>query len=91
MKPTTKVWYLCESVGKPEHNLKGEAEVRIAAVTIGRWLFESYMGDYIRITLARNEAELIQKSSVGRKLSKADELAAMEAEFMRLADAVQPE
>ena len=91
MKPTTKIWYQCESIGKPEHNITGHEEVRTAALTIGRWLFESYMGNYMRITIARTEAELTQKLSVGNRPTKSDDLAMLEEEFLRLADELQPD
>jgi hypothetical protein len=58
MKPSTQVWFKCESVGRPESTLKMQSTAREAILTIGQWLMGVYMGQKIRITIARTEEEL---------------------------------
>lgn len=58
MKPETIVWLRCESVGRPDSNLTLNCTTREAILTIGQWLMGIYMGQKIRITLARSEEEL---------------------------------
>lgn len=52
------VWLKCESVGRPESTITLNATNRECIKAIAEWLLETYMGQKIRITLARTEAEL---------------------------------
>jgi len=58
VKPETKVWLRCESVGKPANTLEMQTSVREAVKSIAQWLMGVYMGSKIRITLAREQHEL---------------------------------
>lgn len=63
MKPETPVWLKCESVGRPANTLTMQCSTREAVRTIAEWLMGTYMGQKIRITLARTEEELSTRHS----------------------------
>lgn len=63
MKPTTEVWYRFESVGRPECLRQDKATVRTLTLDLANWLLATYMGSKIRITLARTEEELNERSN----------------------------
>jgi hypothetical protein len=58
MKPDTKIWLRCESVGRPESTITEQLVVRDAIKRIAAWLLQVYMGQKIRIAIAREESEL---------------------------------
>jgi len=58
MKPNTTIWYQLESVGRPETTIRGQARVSEIIKIIAEWLLGVYMGQKIRINLARREEEL---------------------------------
>lgn len=58
MKPETKVWLKCESIGRPADTLVMQCSVREAMKVQAQWILGVYMGSKIRISIARTEAEL---------------------------------
>lgn len=58
MKPETKVWLKCESIGRPADTLVMQCSVREAMKVQANWILGVYMGSKIRISMARTEAEL---------------------------------
>jgi hypothetical protein len=58
MKPDTKIWLRCESVGRPEATITKQLTVREAIKEIAAWLLAIYMGQKIRIAIAREESGL---------------------------------
>jgi len=68
MKPDTRVFYRFESVGQPRHTLKGQDSVREVMLIFARWILSVYMGQKIRIILARSEEELQE----GRRSASVD-------------------
>lgn len=58
MKPETKVWLKCESIGRPSDTLITLCTVREAIKVQANWLLGVYMGSKIRVLIARTEAEL---------------------------------
>lgn len=58
MKPETKVWMRCESIGRPADTLVVNDSAREAMKALATWLMSVYMGSKIRVIIARTEAEL---------------------------------
>jgi hypothetical protein len=58
MKPETKVWLKCESIGRPADTFVMQCSAREAVKVLASWLMGVYMGSKIRILMARTEAEL---------------------------------
>jgi uncharacterized protein YegP (UPF0339 family) len=58
MKPETKVWLKCESIGRPADTLVTNCTAREAMKALAQWILTTYMGSKIRIIMARSEAEL---------------------------------
>jgi hypothetical protein len=76
MKPYTRIWLQCESVGRPETAIRKQVTVREATLEIATWLLDVYMGSKIRITIGRNETDL---SSDRRSADVADILGDLES------------
>lgn len=58
MKMTTQVWAKLENKGKPADTIKFEGTNREVVLKFANWLGEVYMGNYLRLTIARSEVEL---------------------------------
>jgi hypothetical protein len=63
MRPETRVYFLFESVGRPDNNLSGQDSIRNLVLKLASWLTAVPMGHKIRVTLARDEAELRDRRS----------------------------
>lgn len=68
MKLTTEVWAKFESKGKPADTLKINGTTREIIEKLIPWLAKIYMGSYIRITIARDEYDLVQATEAAKKL-----------------------
>ena len=76
MRATTELHWLFESVGKPQNTQQGKGSLREAVAAQIKWLESVYMGSKIRVTLARNEADLFPASS-GANSSMSNEFESM--------------
>lgn len=65
MKPETNVHYRLESVGRPKHTFTGEDTIKGVIIRIAHWLTAVPMGSKIRIVLARDASELMDRRSAG--------------------------
>jgi hypothetical protein len=54
MKPNTRIWIKCENVGNPADMLVMNDSARECVLAIGQWLMGVYMGQKIRIAIARS-------------------------------------
>jgi hypothetical protein len=63
MRATTPVWAQFESVGRPEHRLKICGTVREVTMRFAQWLLDVPMGSKIRVIIARDESELVDRRS----------------------------
>ena len=79
MRLSSEVWAKFESKGKPEFNHTMHGALGIVMKEALKWAFHSYMGHYMKITLARTEAELNNATS-HRGATLAERTAAL-AEF----------
>jgi hypothetical protein len=60
VKPDTIVWLKLTNVGRPADAMICQLSTRDAILQIGKWILGAYMGQKIRITLARSEEELVE-------------------------------
>jgi hypothetical protein len=63
MRQSTQSYYKLESVGRPEHSTSGSGTIREVTLAIAQWLLVVPMGHKIRITIARDEADLMDRRS----------------------------
>lgn len=58
MKQGTKVWAKCESMGRPNETLVINDSVYQCVMKFADWMQNTYMGSYMRFTIARTQQEL---------------------------------
>lgn len=67
MRLSTQVYFKLESVGRPEHSTSGNGTIREVSLAIAQWLLAVPMGHKIRITIARDEADLHDRRSAANQ------------------------
>lgn len=89
MKSSTRVWALCESVGKPKMTERFDGiTVAEFMVAQAKWLMKVHMGSKIRVTLCRSGAELDAATQPGVRTTR-DEFDDMEAILREIASQPQ--
>jgi hypothetical protein len=83
MKPNTAIWASFTNVGKPNDSLTIQGSVRDITTELVKWLLKIYMGQKIRVCLARSEEELSesrQSQTVKDMMSELDALIAADSD-----------
>lgn len=63
MRGSTEIYYLFESVGRPDHKQSGHKTLSLTIKLLATWLLAVPMGSKIRVILARDETELRDRRS----------------------------
>lgn len=79
MRTTTRVSVRFESLGKPEHTENhDQITVGQVSITLLKWMTQTYMGHYMRVTIARSSQEIdeILAKGKGKQSESVDDIMA---------------